>query len=276
MRLQVIRGSPFAVSSPTRRTATAPSTAADSMQASSIDTIGGRSPIAPASHERPIESTLNAVRETMESHRMEPFRLWTVELPLEWHVLAIDVILRVVEASMIAALNDSSAAASSDVLGTSGGDRGSLGGRGLSWSGGGGSSSVDSRGVSNGVSGSHGANGVTGDAGEVGAEADDMYRGNETLAAFTLHHCMHVSLQGYALLNPFKCGAPDSGILSLYCLSSAFRAPEPPHRGGCCPARRYLPRLRVALLCCAIHSPCSEAASAPEHLQSSTHESSRL
>lgn len=226
-------GSPFAVSSPTRRATAAPSTAADSMHASSIDTIGGRSPVAPAPHERPIESALNAVRETMEGHRMEPFRLWTVELPLEWHVLAVDVILRVVEASMIAALNDSSAAASSDVLGTAGG---SLGGRGLSWSGGGGSSSVDSRGL-NGGSGSHGVNGVNGAAGAVGADADDMYRGNETLAAFTLHHCMHVSLLGYARLNPFKCAAAAGGLPTRSVLMSCISVRAGSIHSRCYPAR---------------------------------------
>ena len=171
------------------------------MLGSSIDTMGGRSQNVPEPHERPIEAELNAVRTTMEAHRMQPFSRWTAEMPLKWHVLAIDVVLRVVEASMIAALNDSCAAASSDALG-SWADRGSSCTRGLSWSAGGGSSSMDSRGV-NGASASHGAN-----VGAITPDVDDMYRGNETLAAFTLHHCMHVSLAGYARLNPFKCAPP--------------------------------------------------------------------
>lgn len=216
--MQIVDASPFALSSPTRRATAAPSTAADSMHASSVDTLAGRSPITPPPHERPIEAALNSVRETMEAHRMQPFWVWTGELPLEWHVLAVDVILRVVEASMIAALNDSSAAASSDVLGGGG----SLGGRGMSWSAGGGSSSVDSRGV-NGAGGSHGVNG----AAAVGPDADDMYRGNETLAAFTLHHCMHVSLVGYARLNPFKCALMLPPVLCCALLGCMGSSQEP-------------------------------------------------
>ena len=37
---------------------------------------------------------------------------------------------------------------------------------------------------------------------------DEMHCGNETLAAFMLHHCMHVSLNGYPKLNPFRCPPP--------------------------------------------------------------------
>lgn len=42
---------------------------------------------------------------------------------------------------------------------------------------------------------------------------DEMHRGNETLAAFMLHHCMHVSLNGYPKLNPFRC-LPESWMSS--------------------------------------------------------------
>lgn len=33
---------------------------------------------------------------------------------------------------------------------------------------------------------------------------DDMHCGNETLAAFMLHHCMHVNLNGYSKISPFR------------------------------------------------------------------------
>ena len=46
---------------------------------------------------------------------------------------------------------------------------------------------------------------------------DDMHCGNETLAAFMLHHCMHVSLTGYKKLDPFRCGPPP-----LFSIHSRF------------------------------------------------------